>query len=176
LQCCRVLQCVAVCCSVLQCCNAQLTCKTHRCAHSTSLHLSLVCCSVLQYVAVCCSVLQCVAVCCSVAMRNWHLKPTGMLTLHRRTQASSLISRAIDTYTYIRIHIIRIYTCEYVYTHTYIRIHTPVVFRCSLHTATHCNALQHTATHYNTLKQAFSLISRVLMRGKNCFPGLVRDF
>ena len=42
LECCSVLQCVAVCSSVLQC--------------------VAVCCSVLQCVAVCCSVLPCVAV------------------------------------------------------------------------------------------------------------------
>ena len=49
MDCCSVLQCVAVCCSVLQC--------------------GAVCCSVLQCGAVCCSVLPCVAVCCSVFSR-----------------------------------------------------------------------------------------------------------
>ena len=144
--CCSVLQRGAVCCSVLQCVAVLQRESNNWNPQVCSLYIAACKPCVLQCVAVLKCVLQCLAVSCSVAMCNWHLKPTGMLTLHRRTQALSLISRAIDTYTYIRIHVIRIYTCE------------------------------HAATHYNTLKQAFSLISRVLMREENCFTGLVRDF
>ena len=63
-ECCSVLQCVAVWCSVLQCvavCCIVLHCAVVQCVQS-----ALVCCSVLQYVAAYCSVLHCVAVCCSV--------------------------------------------------------------------------------------------------------------
>ena len=61
INCCGVLQCVAVCCNVLQCVAVVLH---HICAWYAL--FVAVCCSVLQCVAVCCSVLQCVAVCCSV--------------------------------------------------------------------------------------------------------------
>ena len=65
IECCSVLQCVAVCCSVLQCvavCCSLLQCVAVCCS---VLRCVAVCCSVLQCVAVRCSVLQCVAVCCS---------------------------------------------------------------------------------------------------------------
>ena len=54
MECCSVLQCIAVCCSVLQC--AAVCCNELQCVAE--------CCRVLQSVAECCRVLQCVAVCC----------------------------------------------------------------------------------------------------------------
>jgi len=82
LQCCNVLQCVAVCCSVLQyipvySSGVELFVQSQwRSFWSFVSYLWLcfaawcsgfeLCCNVLQSVAECCRVLQCVAVCCSV--------------------------------------------------------------------------------------------------------------
>ena len=66
-------QCVAVCCSVfhhvanlLQSVGSWLPPHPCLCCYARLLPSTVVCCSVLQFVAVCRSVSQCVAVCCSV--------------------------------------------------------------------------------------------------------------
>jgi len=61
LQCCSLLQCVAVCCSVLQCVAVYCSVLQY-----VALQCVAVCCSMLQRVAACCSVWQCVAASCSV--------------------------------------------------------------------------------------------------------------
>ena len=79
--CCSVLQCVAVYCSVLQCvavavCGSENYYLQEKVEYGWGINgtqqrwawheVTADCSSVLQCVAVCCSVLQCVAVCCSV--------------------------------------------------------------------------------------------------------------
>jgi len=111
--CCSMLQCVAVCCSVshrmrvceIQCLTVymytqRLPLKVSHfffvsqnvCMHTfwdlsrsiSSIHThSMMCCSVLQYVAVCCRALQCVAVRCSVLQCvEWHSTCNASIHTH----------------------------------------------------------------------------------------------
>jgi len=92
LQCCSMLQCVAVFCSIS--CHTLPTpvhCVAESCRATQCVAM---CCGVWQCVTVCCSVLQCVAVCCTVAVCCSVLQcllPHIDLTLTRASQYSDLI-------------------------------------------------------------------------------------